>query len=174
MKTFKNTRTAVFVSILGAATLVGSQVQAAPVQPLAPLAPGVQAANRIIYVKDFSHLADLTAADAAVQAKATELARWRLASNAVAIGGPLLGAALTLGGMFLGGQSCNAQGSCTPELNAPVMWSGVGLMSISTIVAFAIRPSRRDLLDLVNDWNSRHPNEPFTVDSQPEWGGWRF
>jgi hypothetical protein len=30
-----------------------------------------------------------------------------------------------------------------------------------------LRPSRRDLLDVVNEWNSRHADEPLTLAPQP-------
>lgn len=179
MRTLRSTRFAASLAIAGAVLLAGAQVHAGPtqeiygpVQPIPQASASVQTAppNRIVYVRDFSHLAELTAGDEAVRGQATALARRQIASYAVGYGGQVLAWALILaGGTFLGGQTCYADGSCMHDWNMPVMWSGVAVMGSSFVTALILRPSRRELLDLVNEWNSRHANEPLTLDMQPSW-----
>jgi hypothetical protein len=43
-------------------------------------------------------------------------------------------------------------------------------MGLTPIIGLAIRPSRGDLLDVVNEWNTRHTDRPFTLDRQPSVG----
>jgi hypothetical protein len=174
MKSFSTSRVAVFVSIVGAASLASSQVCAAPVQPLPSGAPTVQVSqpNRITYVRDFSQLADLTAEDTEVAVRARALAKQQQAAYAVLVGGEILALALLVSGAtFLAGETCYKNGQCLSDWNGPAMWSGIALISASPIAAFIVHPSRRDLLDLVNAWNARHADEPLTLDTQPaRWG----
>jgi hypothetical protein len=53
------------------------------------------------------------------------------------------------------------------DWNKPVMWSGLAVLGSSFVTAMILRPSRRDLLDLINEWNSRHADEPLTLAPQP-------
>jgi hypothetical protein len=174
MKPFSTSRVAVFVSIVGAASLASSQVCAAPVQPLPSSAPAVQVSppNRIIYVKDFSHLADLTAEDAAVAERARNLSRRQMAAYTVGFGGEVLGWLVMLASAtLLARQTCDSRGLCLSDWNMPAFWSGTALALASPVAGIVLRPSRRDLLDLVNAWNSRHADEPLTLDTQPaRWG----
>jgi hypothetical protein len=138
--------------------------------PQASPAPTVQVApaTRITYVQDFNHLADLTGKDATVQAQATKLARLRVASYAVGFGGQALALALFVSGAtFMGGQTCYSDGYCMHDWNMPVMWSSLAVLGSSFVTAMILRPSRRDLLDVVNEWNSRHADEPLTLAPQP-------
>jgi hypothetical protein len=178
MRPFTSTHSAAAGSIAVALMLAATQVHAAPttelygpVQPIPSSPPPIiQAApaTRITYVQDYSHLADLTAKDAAVQTQATTLARRQSASYVVGFGGQALAWALILSGAtFLGGQTCYSDGYCMHDWNEPVMWSGVAVLGSSFVTAMILRPSRRDLLDLINEWNSRHADEPLTLSQQP-------
>lgn len=179
MRPFTSARFAATISIVGAVLLICSQVHAAPVaeiygpvQPIPRTSPvaGGGTATRTIYVNDYRHLAELTTMDEAVHGQAISLARRQTASYIVGYGGQLFALALFLSGAtFLGGHDCSPNGYCLRTWNMPVMWSGVAVMSSSVVTALILRPSRRDLLNLINDWNSRHVDEPLTIDTQPAW-----
>jgi hypothetical protein len=112
-----------------------------------------------------------------VQAQATKLARLRTASYVVGHGGQALALALFVSGAtFLAGETCSANGYCLSDWNEPVMWSGLAVLASSFVTAMILRPSQRDLLDLVNRWNSRHADEPLTLAPEPavSWHRYKF
>jgi hypothetical protein len=61
-------------------------------------------------------------------------------------------------------QDCT-DGICIQRFNFPAMIAGGAIASLSPLVGWAIHPSRDDLLDVVNTWNRRHTDNPFTIES---------
>jgi hypothetical protein len=153
---------------------------AAPPRPVEPLRrpPTVSArpprARATIYVKDLDHLAELVASDQVVHPQAEALAdrhKWGLG---LLTGGLIAGTAVGIGSYTVwAGQDCIAgypAGSpdlCTKRINMTAMVFGLVLCAAGTIGWLAVMPKRGDLLDVVNAWNERHPDEPFTIESAP-------
>jgi hypothetical protein len=38
---------------------------------------------------------------------------------------------------------------------------------VGTVAWLALIPKRSDLLDVINTWNERHPDQPFTMEHGP-------
>jgi hypothetical protein len=119
----------------------------------------------VIYVKDVDHLAELVKGDAAAGPLAARLATRRTA--ALVVFGA--GAAVTVGclayAMSNPGRSNNpADPNFMKNTSAnTAMGVGVGVGVISALVGLLVSPGRGELLDVVNTWNSRHPDQQFTV-----------
>jgi hypothetical protein len=126
--------------------------------------------NRILYVKDLDHLADLVKEDSSVHPKATSLAQRQFAGKMVMYGGATAGTLVALGGLLLWTkQSCDSYGFCMPESNETAFYGGLAFSALSTLVGYALMPSRNDLLDVVNEWNGRHLDQQFTIEPQTNW-----
>jgi hypothetical protein len=138
----------------------------------APLAaqPAPSEPKARIYVKDLPHLAELTKTDAVVHPKANQLAE-RHTQGQVAqwIGfGAGLGLVATSLVFF----------ATMPEPGAPDfsqrLETSIVFLAGGVLVALAggavgaiLSPKREDLLDVINEWNTRHPAEPFELDRVP-------
>lgn len=121
-----------------------------------------------LYVKNLDHLADLVKEDSMVGPRASSLARRHFAGYATIFGGGVGGMLLGLGGLtLLAKQSCSADGMCVKEFNTPVFNAGMAISLASLAVGYFMLPSRGDLLDVVNQWNGRHADRQFTIDSHP-------
>jgi hypothetical protein len=145
-----------------------------PVEPLRP--PVVRSrparAHTTIYVKDLDHLAELVESDTVVHPQAESLASRHKVAMVSLWGGNIVGGVVVIGGVtFLGSKSCTPTGSgsavCTTSPNLTAMIVGCALALAGTIGWLAITPTRSDLLDVINTWNERHPDEPFTMDRGP-------
>jgi hypothetical protein len=140
------------------------------IQPLPREAAGqgIRSTGGRIYVKDLDHLSVLVEEDPMVQPKAAALARRELAGKALGWGG-LIGAILgTAAGMtLLAGQTCDAGYSCLTDYNDPVIYGSLAVGLVAATIGWAIRPNRSDVVDVLNEWNRRHANAPFTFDRQP-------
>jgi hypothetical protein len=150
---------------------------ATPVVPIASAAPATvvktAAPAAIVYVKDLDHLAELVKEDNVVHPKAASLAARQSAAMGLMIGGAVLGALIAVAGMtVLTTETCGQgfTGYCTTNYNMGAVYGGVAIMGLTPIIGLAMRPSRNDLLDVVNEWNSRHTDRPFTLDRQPSVG----
>ncbi len=147
---------------------------APPVQPLPagpPTAPAVAThARAMIYVKDLDHLAELVKSDNVIHPKAEALANNQTGATALMIAGGVIGTGVIIGSVtFLASQSCETTYTtfCTtnPSLGGIVVGSLIGLAGL--IGGVALLPTRSDLLDVINEWNMRHRDQPFTLDRAP-------
>jgi Bacterial SH3 domain len=144
-------------AVVSTASPAGSS--AAVMAPGPAKAPDLRAT---IYVKDVDHLAELVKSDQAVGPMADRLATRRTAGWVV-IG---LGWASAVGYYAYSANS----GAQNRDPNATKsdgemkgIGVGVGIAIVSTLVGTLIFPSNGDLLDVVNTWNTRHPDQPFTI-----------
>ncbi len=154
------------------ALLASPRAAAPPVEPLPKASPRPRPARvrTTIYVKDLDHLAELVSSDRKVHPMAEDLATRHTIGNVALWGGSIAGGALILASAtVLTTKDCvpsvgNYPGACTdkPSLTAALIGGAVALAG--TIAWLAIRPTRSDLLDTINTWNERHPDEPFTLD----------
>ncbi len=143
-----------------------------PVEPLRP--PVVRSrparVHTTIYVKDLDHLAELVESDTLVHPQAESLATRHKVAIVSLWGGNLVGGlAIIAGTTFLASKTCSpdAPNICPTSLNMTAIFAGCALALAGTIGWFAIVPKRGDLLDVINTWNERHPDEPFTLDHEP-------
>lgn len=119
----------------------------ATVPPPPPVRPDLRPR---IYVKDLDHLAGLMKADAKLGARADDLRSRVHTSRGVLIGGVVVSAGLEVY-------------AATRKLeNAPFL-AGIGVLLGSMLLSNVISPGRDDVLDLVNDWNTAHPDAPFDL-----------
>jgi SH3-like domain-containing protein len=131
----------------------------------AVMAPGMARAPDLratIYVKDVDHLAELVKSDQAVGPMADRLATRRTAGWVV-IG---VGWASALG-YYVYSANSGAQNrdpyAMKSDGEMKGIGVGVGVAMVSTLVGILIFPGERDLLDVINTWNTRHPDQPFTI-----------
>ncbi len=141
------------------------------VQPLPPAqrAPASDAGRPVTYVKDLDHLAALLEKDSAIHPQAETLALRHKVAMGLMWGGLAVGGALTIGSMtFLGSRQCyDAAGEfCATKTNMTAAVGGSILTLTSLIVGYALLPTRGDLLDVINAWNERHVDEPFTLEQR--------
>lgn len=119
-----------------------------------------------VFVKDLKHLSELVASDLEVRPKADDLVQRETSANVALYGGMIGGSAVALGGFFLlpksdcldigGQQSC---GYGAEHFTALAI--GSGLMIAGLVIYQVVKPDRKDVLDVLNLWNQRHPEEPF-------------
>jgi hypothetical protein len=149
-------------------------VAAPAVQPLPagpPAAPVVATnARAIIYVEDLDHLAELVKSDNVVHPKAEALANNQKGAAALMVTGGVIGSLVVIGSFtFLASQSCPTSYPplCTtnPSVGGIVVGSLISLAGL--IGGVALLPSRGDLLDVINEWNARHRDQPFTLERAP-------
>lgn len=151
----------------------------APVNPQAPAAPApvedrpvreATTASPKIYVKDLEHLAELVKEDPLVGPKAKQLSDRRTAGLAVAFGGIAAGILISTVAILAPGQKdCRPpvfEGDppfCLEKPNFGPAFGGVGVAIGSGLLGFLIMPKSGELLDVINEWNTRHPAEPFEL-----------
>ena len=141
---------------------------AAPASPAAAAVIPPPDLRPRIYVKDLDHFAELVKEDATLEASAQTLVARRAA--AVGVGGTLLltGLVVTLTGM--GNQSCHDStpfpGSGTLHIceGDPTQAAiGAAITAAGVLAAAIIFPKSGDLLDIINAWNTSHPDRPFEL-----------
>jgi len=123
-------------------------------QPTAP------AKSAPIYIKDLRHMAELMSEDRLVQPRAQRLATRRTAGLGVLWGGVGLGIALTTAGVIYGAGAYEGDPSNKEETSLGLVIAGGGLILVGVVVGVATLPSREDVLDVINSWNTRHPDQP--------------
>lgn len=127
-----------------------------------------------IYVTDLDHLASLVQDDPVVYPMARELTSDSDTADILTWGGLGIGAAMTITGLVVFEQSVHeydpriqhGEYRDQPEntIGAVVALTGATMMLVGVIAGAATNPGRRDLLNVVNSWNKRHPDQPFTLD----------
>jgi hypothetical protein len=161
-------------------TLPGS-APAAPSTPAAPApaspsdtplrAPETTMAR--VFVKDLDHLAELVKEDPIVSPQAQALASRATASQVTMYGSILTGMAISGVGFLATSETCEEplfQGAspfCRKRPSWTLIFSGLGLALVGSMVGYAIAPSRNDVLDVLNAWNRGHPDQPFELPHTP-------
>ena len=135
----------------------GTPAQAAP-----PPAPDLRPR---IYVKDLDHLAELVKEDPSVAPKAAALARKRRTAMTVFAVGAGAGAVLILvGASQMGEHRDPSDPNFGKSSGTGTMTAGLITTVGALLVGLAVSPSQGDLLDVINAWNTSHPDQPFTLD----------
>jgi hypothetical protein len=131
----------------------------------AVMAPGPAKAPDLratIYVKDVDHLAELVKSDQAVGPMADRLATRRTAGWVVIGAGWASALGYYAYSANSGAQSRDPY-AMKSDGEMKGIGVGVGIAIVSTLVGILIFPGNGDLLDVVNTWNTRHPDQPFTI-----------
>jgi len=163
------------VALLGFGTRAVAQQQ--PVEPLPANAPPVQVAVApppppIYVIKNFDHLAAAVKPDDALSARMAALAHGRRTGLVIMGAGLLVGAAVVAAGATVwADEHCVAyplggSPSCTKQPNFPLLLSGSLAAVLGVVIAGVMGPGRNDLIDIVNEWNSRHADRPLMLDGQ--------
>jgi hypothetical protein len=138
-----------------------------PPDPEAGAAPDLRAR---IYVKDLDHLAWIVSSDPELAARTRDLAGRQRRALGVWIGGAVLstvlfsvGAARAMDGLDTdpGSPTFGERSSTGGE--AMMVAAGVTLV-VTTLVAGLGVAGGEGLVDIVNDWNLRHPSEPLELE----------
>lgn len=123
-----------------------------------------------IYVKDLDHLAELVKEDDLVGPKARQLAERKTTSGAVTLVSIAAGLGVgVLGFTAMSTQECTeplfpgSQRLCHDRPAFGMVGAGAGIALTGSLLALALAPKANDLLDLVNEWNTRHPANPFEL-----------
>jgi hypothetical protein len=134
----------------------------------APARPASIALTPRLYVKDVDHLAELVKDDTVVSPMAQSLVTRRNAAVGAIVTGAGVGVLLIiLSVTSLKTTSCldgNPQ-FCSTEPNEGLFVGGIGLIGLGNLVGLLVYPKRNDLLDLVNNWNARHVDNQFSIES---------
>ncbi len=130
-----------------------------------PPPPGAPDLRPHVYVKDLNHLSELVKGDPVVGPKAASLAQRRTAAWAIAG----VGIAASVGLFAYGTSQMNQHTDVndpkfgdTGNADQAMLLGGAALLA-GTLIGFAVHPKGGDLLDVVNDWNVRHPDQQFTI-----------
>jgi len=136
-----------------------------PSTPAPALLP-LPAAQARIYVKDLDHLAELVKADPEAGPIATKLTERRNAAYVVGGIGLAVSTGFVVYGVSQWGKHLDPSDPSfgkTAGSDRAFYGGMIGALA-SGLVAAAIHPWRSDFLDLVNTWNTRHPDRPFTLE----------
>ncbi len=117
-------------------------------------APAPSRRTGAIYVKDLDHFVELVASDPYVHREAATLERDDTIADVARWGGLAAGAGLMFAGLI--------PDDATGETDQTLLIAGLGVMGVGALVGWIVRPTRNDLIDVINMWNTRHPEEPFT------------
>jgi len=145
-----------------------------PVQPLPrrnppayPPAGRAQADDptREIRVKDVHHLSALAQDDAVVGPQASGLALRRTAAFGVMFGAIAAGIALEIAGFtVLTKESCFYGGTepvCHESPSIPAILAGPLLVAGGVLAWLLIKPTRSDVMEVIDAWNARHRDQQF-------------
>lgn len=135
----------------------------APAAPLASDRPVRDTPRARILVKDLDHLSELVKEDPVVHPMTVSMQK--RSTRALVTGGTIAGVGVGTAAV-VALLPCNATGvdsGCIPRRVGMGM-VGVGSVLIGAFVGLAMAPDRDDLIDVLNTWNTRHPEDPFEVD----------
>jgi len=137
-------------------------------RPEPPPAPRPAPTYTQVYVKDLDHLAELVQRDEVVYPMAKDLVGSETLADVGGWGGIIGGSVLMLVGVSQLEYGDYSGYSYTEADNTgayTLMGVGAAISLVGLVIYYAARPTRNDLLDVVNTWNGRHPDEPFTLQS---------
>jgi hypothetical protein len=116
-----------------------------------------------IFVKDLDHLAQLVKPDPLVYPEAARIADRRSTAIWTMVLTGIGGSALWVSSMtVLAHDGDCVDGICEMKPNWLAFIVGATVAAVGPLVGFAMIPSRSDVLDVMNRWNVRHPDEQFT------------
>lgn len=149
----------------GGGTAAAAPAPAAPA-PLAaaPASPDLRAR---IYVKDLGHLAELVREDARVSPMARKLAsRRKAAIGVMVVGGLASVVAMGAGAAEWGKNDDPSDPDFMERSSGDRLFVGGVIGALATgLVGAAIYPRRGEVLDVINAWNTAHPDRPFEIRS---------
>ena len=159
----------VIVSIVAVALVSAPMLaRAATVEPLVSPGGPPPGVGSLTYVKDLDHLAAITSPDSALHLRAIELEHKVNIGMGVLMGGAALGALIVVGAATVFTQE-DCIGSqpplCQSRPNGALAGVGLFTMVAGGLAGLLIMPHRGDLLDIVNEWNTRHPEQTLLLDS---------
>jgi hypothetical protein len=142
---------------------------ATPSAVLPPPAPPPPDLRTRVYVKDLDHLAELTRVDPVVGPRTLALAerQARARTALIATGVATLGL-IVLGIADPWKEPCPGGVACVRPMSGGAKFAfgaGLAVPWIGGGLAWAASPKREELLDVINDWNARHPGEPFSLEA---------
>jgi hypothetical protein len=71
---------------------------------------------------------------------------------------------------FTAGQVTSCTGDfCSDDPSIPWALTGFGIGVGVPLLCLLLAPGRNDLLDVVNEWNKRHPDGQFTIEHDRGW-----
>lgn len=117
----------------------------------------------VVFVSGPDMLAARTAHDPLFRVRAEELAASRSRAEAMAWTSLVVGAAAVLAGTFI--ETCEEVGGVRvcDDGNMNVVRVGLGTMVLGPLLGWATAPTRRDVVEAVDAWNARHPEEQLAV-----------
>ena len=131
----------------------------APVQPLSVARPP-------LYIKNLDHLADLVKDDPLLDKRALDLVD-RLQNSRIMYGISLVTlAAAAVTPFLIKKTDCVGSGPtmlCQQDPNLTYLLIGSGISVVIGAIAFGMAPERDEYIDVVNDWNQRHPDRPLAI-----------
>lgn len=139
----------------------------APSAALPPPDPARPDLTPRIYVKDLDHLAELTRADPVVGPRTQALAERHATFRRTLIGTGLASLALVVLGIAdPWKEKCPPGEFCVERMSGGAKFAfgaGLAIPWIGGAAAFATVPRQAELLDALNDWNVRHPDNQFNL-----------
>lgn len=147
------------------------RARAAPVEPL-PSPGGASsspAVGSLIYVTSPAHLAEITRDDSLLHPRAASLDRRARIGLGVTMGGVALGALMIAGAATVFSQTeCSNTVLYGPacesgQINANLAVAGLLTAVLVGGVGIALVPSQLEWYDIINAWNSRHPDRTLLV-----------
>jgi hypothetical protein len=161
----------VIVGIAAAACLSAPmRARAAPVEPLPPPDGTVSSpVGSLIYVTSPAHLAHITREDSLLHPRAVSLARRARIGVGVMMGGVALGALMIAGAATVFSQTeCSStvlygQACQSGQINENLAVAGLLTAVLVGGVGIALAPSQLEWYDIINAWNSRHPDRTLLV-----------
>ncbi len=148
----------------------GAQVPgsaATPASRATALAPSLRPP---LHVKDLDHLSALVRLDAEVDPAARKLASRRSVARGVGGLGLAVSAGLLLYGLVQWEPNADQGGGYDPNRGKSTraeraMFAGLIGFPATGLLAALISPRRGELLGVVDAWNTRHPDQPLTLDT---------
>jgi hypothetical protein len=132
---------------------------AAPVQPLSVTRPP-------LYIKHLDHLGDLVKDDPLLDNQASDLT-YRQHNSRLVFGISLVTLAVVAVTPFLVKKTdCAGSGPtmlCQQDHNLIYLLVGSGISAAIAAIGLGFAPRRDEFIDVVNDWNQRHPDRPLAI-----------
>jgi hypothetical protein len=131
--------------------------------------PATVCAPQVLTIRDLDHLEEVVESDNLLHARTKVLVRSRNNALWLAFGGLVAGTALMIAGLTVYADvDCysipfgDVWGCMTrPSLGA--LAGGAAIAVLGLVGAVALDPPRHDQIDVVNDWNARHPDRPIAL-----------
>lgn len=147
--------------------MCGSWAQAEPIPAAGvSVAPARNPVRGLQLIPSMSDLARLTRSDPVVSVQVDSLVRRRHTAAAILfVTLPVALAGAVWGAVGSSHQKCDPQGECLSdrEPSTPLLIGSAIIGIGGVLAALIVNASRDEEIDTVNQWNSRHPDEPLTL-----------